>query len=560
MKSNPFGKSTTSQLILLLAAAWCCALANAQVPHKLSYQGYLTNASGTPINVTTAMTFKLYVAPSGGAALYTEIQPSVSVAGGIFNAVIGAVTALNLPFDVPYYLGVSAGGDPEMTPRQLVTASPYALHSINADALATGGAAGQVLAGTGGAPTFTSSPTLNGNLTLANSTAVAGNILKGPTSFIHNFGTNNVFVGAGAGNFTMTGTDNAVSGYQAFVGNTGGSGNVTSGSGALAGNTSGNFNTGLGYHALYANTTASVNTAVGSNALANNTVGTQNVAMGEGALYSNVNGNSNTAYGWNALVGGSANYNNTAIGVQALAANNIGAANLAIGYRAGINLSSGNYNIYIAHDGIATESNTMRIGDSGYQNKTFIAGIRGITTINANAIPVVIDFAGQLGTVSSSRRVKDDIADMDAASSELMKLRPVTFHYKSDHAPAGRTLQYGLVAEEVASIDPGLVALSADGQIETVMYQFLPPMLLNEYQKQQRTIEAQADHIAQLERDRQAQSARIDALESQALEMALLKRQLVQLVQLREPIARVVAHDARADAYDLAVGIASASR
>jgi len=82
----------------------------------------------------------------------------------------------------------------------------------------------------------------------------------------------------------------------------------------------------------------------------------------------------------------------------------------------------------------------------------------------------------------------------------LMKLRPVTFHYRADRNPAGRTLQYGLVTEEVAEVYPGLVAHSIDGQIETVLYQFLPPMLLNEYQKQQRAIEAQAAEIATLKR------------------------------------------------------------
>jgi hypothetical protein len=89
---------------------------------------------------------------------------------------------------------------------------------------------------------------------------------------------------------------------------------------------------------------------------------------------------------------------------------------------------------------------------------------------------------------------------MGEASRALMKLRPVTFHYKSDRSPKGRTLQYGLVAEEVAKVSPGLVAHSADGGIETVYYQFLAPMLVNEYQRQQRTIEAQAVEIAELRR------------------------------------------------------------
>jgi hypothetical protein len=132
----------------------------------------------------------------------------------------------------------------------------------------------------------------------------------------------------------------------------------------------------------------------------------------------------------------------------------------------------------------------------------------------------MIDSAGQLGTVSSSRRFKDDVADMAGASDVLMKLRPVTFHYKSDQDPAGRRLQYGLIAEEVAELNPGLVARSADGQVETVLYQFLPPMLLNEVQKQQRTIEAQAAEIAALKRE----TARIAALERDLAELRGLVR------------------------------------
>jgi hypothetical protein len=111
----------------------------------------------------------------------------------------------------------------------------------------------------------------------------------------------------------------------------------------------------------------------------------------------------------------------------------------------------------------------------------------------------MIDSNGQLGTLSSSARFKDDIADMGEDSDALMSLRPVTFHYKSDQDPAGRTLQYGLVAEEVEQVYPGLVAHSPDGQVETVLYHFLPPMLLNEMQKLRRTVEAQAERIRILE-------------------------------------------------------------
>jgi hypothetical protein len=223
--------------------------------------------------------------------------------------------------------------------------------------------------------------------------------------------------------------------------------------------------------------------------------------------------------------------NNTAVGVDALVFNTTGSNNVAIGRGSGVNLTTGNFNIDIGNGGLAAESNTTRIGDQN-QTRAFISGIRGVATGVANAIAVLIDSNGQLGTASSSRRFKDDIADMDAASSALMKLRPVTFHYKTDKSPSGRTLQYGLIAEEVAEVYPGLVAHSADGQIETVMYQFLPSMLLNEYQKQQRTIEAQAKHVARLEQDRLAQAAEIAGLKAAVAEVAELKQQMAHMARL----------------------------
>jgi hypothetical protein len=183
---------------------------------------------------------------------------------------------------------------------------------------------------------------------------------------------------------------------------------------------------------------------------------------------------------------------------MALFNNTTGGGNIAIGYAAGLGRTTGSDNIDIGHGGIPAEEKTIRIGMSSHQSRTFIAGIRGKTTGFADAVAVVIDSNNQLGTVSSSRRVKDDIADMAGASDGLMTLRPVTFHYRSDQNPAGRTLQYGLIAEEVAEVYPGLVAHSADGQIETVLYQFLPPMLLNEVQKQQRTIDELRAQVAAL--------------------------------------------------------------
>jgi hypothetical protein len=375
-------------------------------------------------------------------------------------------------------------------------------------------------------------PNVTGNITLVPSTATAGNVLKGAELFMHNFGTDNTFVGVSAGNLTMTGSDNTGNGLFALSANatgfentamgstalrfnTTGANNTAVGSRALMRNTTGVQNTALGQIALEFNTTGQGNSAIGSGALALNTTGNSNTATGLGSLESNTTGNFNTASGWFSLLasstaGGntatgafslqndSTGNSNTAVGLQALNNNTTGSNNIGIGASAGTHLTTGDGNIDIGNAGVAAEAQTIRIGDA--QTRTFVAGIRGVTTSNADAVTVVVDSAGQLGTLNSSRRVKDDIADMGEASRALMKLRPVTFHYKSDRSPKGRTLQYGLVAEEVAKVSPGLVAHSADGGIETVYYQFLAPMLVNEYQRQQRTIEAQAVEIAELRR------------------------------------------------------------
>jgi len=266
----------------------------------------------------------------------------------------------------------------------------------------------------------------------------------------------------------------------------------------------------------------SANTLLGAGNLT--MTGSDNTASGRFAFVSNTTGGANTVSGYSALPSNTTGNYNNAYGMQSLQNNSSGSYNIALGTFAGYNLTTGSDNIDIGNMGGTGESGVIRIGTAGTHTAAFIAGIRGVTTVDANAVAVVIDSAGQLGTVSSSRRVKDDIADMGEASRALMKLRPVSFHYKADKNPKGRTLQYGLVAEEVAQVVPGLVARSADGKIETVYYQFLAPMLLNEYQKQQRTIEAQTTRIAQLEK----QGVEVAGLKQQLTRMAVLLGRLEQ--------------------------------
>jgi hypothetical protein len=166
----------------------------------------------------------------------------------------------------------------------------------------------------------------------------------------------------------------------------------------------------------------------------------------------------------------------------------------------------------------------MRIG-STLHTRSFIAGIRGITTGNANAIPVLIDSAGQLGTVSSSRRFKEEIRDMGALTERLLELRPVVFRYKPEVQSGERPLEYGLIAEEVAEIFPDLVVYDEEGQPFTVKYHLMSSMLLNELKKQHERLERQegahARALAEQARDLEELRGRLVALERQGSSSAL---------------------------------------
>jgi len=168
---------------------------------------------------------------------------------------------------------------------------------------------------------------------------------------------------------------------------------------------------------------------------------------------------------------------------------------MALGFNAGANLTTGSNNIDIGSVGVAGESNTMRIGTLK-QTRTFISGIRGVTTANADAVPVVIDSAGQLGTVSSSRRFKDEIKPMEKSSEAILGLKPVTFHYKTDKQ---NTPQFGLIAEETAKVNPDLVVRDEKGEIYTVRYEAVNAMLLNEFLKEHRKVEEQEQKLQKQE-------------------------------------------------------------
>jgi hypothetical protein len=258
--------------------------------------------------------------------------------------------------------------------------------------------------------------------------------------------------------------------------------NTAFGTGALASNTTGTNDSAFGFGALFRNTAGNDNTASGNTALRFNTTGDYNTASGVDALYLNTTGNTNTASGVDAL------YNNTT-----------GKSNIGLGFNAGNNIMAGSNNIEIGSAGTSDESNTIRIGNNSTQNTTFIACISGTTVSGAD---VVVSSDGQLGVATSLARYKRDIHVMDDASAGLMRLRPMSFRYKSD--PSG-TLQYGLVAEEVERVYPELVTRGPDGKVQSVRYLEFTALLPNELQKLDERMQTKDQQIA-------AQQREIDAL------------------------------------------------
>src|SRR5438552_3085145 len=204
--------------------------------------------------------------------------------------------------------------------------------------------------------------------------------------------------------------------------------------------------------------------------------------------------NGNTAEGDGALSSVTTGFSNTANGVNALFCNTTGSSNIALGVSAGQNLTTGNNNIDIGNPGVAAEANTIRIGTVGTQTKTFIAGISGA---GVTGVAVKVNAAGQLGTAPSSERFKDAIKPMDKASEAVLALKPVTFHYKKELDPDG-TPQFGLIAEEVAKVNPDLVARDDQGKIYTVRYDAVNAMLLNEFLKEHSKVEELKKQVERL--------------------------------------------------------------
>ena len=326
----------------------------------------------------------------------------------------------------------------------------------------------------------------------------SSNTASGFSALVHNTsGSRNTATGVHALDANTTGGGNTATGIQALVSNTTGENNVAVGNQTAPGNTTGSGNTAIGSVALQFNTTGDRNIGIGSSAGANlttgsdnidignegvagesktirigdaqiatfiagirpvamatglyqNTTGSHNTAIGYAALQENTSGDGNTAGGEQALSHNATGHDNTALGTKALG-NSSGSNNIAFGSAAGFNLVTGSNNIYIGSAGVATnEDSTTRIGDPNVQTVAFIAGISGATSAAGVAVYVSVD--GQLGTLTSSARFKDDIQDLGEDSEDLLKLRPVSFRYKPEIDPDGTDSVAGCGPRRVVAV------------------------------------------------------------------------------------------------------------
>src|SRR6266481_5921951 len=328
----------------------------------------------------------------------------------------------------------------------------------------------------GGYPNFT---TAEGDHALQALTLGLGNTAIGTFSmFSVTTGSFNTAVGAGSLDLN-TADSNTATGAAALLFNTTGTENTANGTAALEFNDSGSENTAVGAFALFINT-APDNTAIGTRTLFNNTTG-----------------GANTAIGYLALSGNTVGSGNAAIGPFALQNNTTGNGNIALGGAAGSFLTTGDDNIDIGNNGVAGESGTIRLGNNDAHTAAYIGGIAG-QVVGAGGTTCYVDNDGKLGVFLSSRRFKTDIADMGAASEALLALRPITFHYKPE-LDKTCTPQFGLVAEEVAKVNPDLVTRDAKGELTTVRYEAVNAMLLNEFLKEHLKVKEQQATIAELQ-------------------------------------------------------------
>lgn len=330
-----------------------------------------------------------------------------------------------------------------------------------------------------------------------------------------------------------TGAANTAVGWFSLFSNTDGSFNTGVGAGTLLFNVGdpaafeGINNTAVGAAALLLNNTGQENTANGTATLVNNSTGSFNSAFGAFALNFNVDGSNNTAIGDRALFVNTAGGFNTAVGQAAMLNNTTGSNNIGIGVQALGNNQTGSSNIAIGNvsgTGVTTATNVICIGNVGgadVDSRTYIANIYPNVQpiVGTDPDSVTITSTGRLGRGNvSSLRYKHDIQPMEKASEALYALKPVSFRYHKEY-DATQTLAFGLIAEEVAEVYPDLVGRNPEGQPESVRYEQINAMLLNEFLKEHRKVEELKKNfeskLAEQQKEIKALSSALEKLNAQ---------------------------------------------
>lgn len=280
-------------------------------------------------------------------------------------------------------------------------------------------------------------------------------------------------------------------------------------------------------------------TAEGTQALFSLSTGVWDTALGYQTLFNNAGGGSNTAAGVRSLFNNTTGNDNSAYGVYSLYNITSGSNNIGIGFFSGINLTTESNVIAIGSPGEAGENNYIRIGTAGVHTETYIAGISGVP-VEGSGDPVCVNNEGQLGECGvSSARFKHDIHSMDKASEAILSLRPVTFHYNAELHPNSQ-LEFGLVAEEVAKVDPHLVKYDKDGKIFGVRYEAVNAMLLNEFLKEHRTVDQLKAAIAKQETIIAQQQKTMEAFAANLKEQQAQIQKVSAQVTVSKPAPQVV--------------------
>jgi len=302
-----------------------------------------------------------------------------------------------------------------------------------------------------------------------------GIIFKGTARFLHNFGSNNTFLGINSGNFSMTGSENTAIGLNTLMLNTSGTNNTAIGVYSLSSNSTGSYNTSVGFNSLSSNTNGGDNTAVGEYSLSTNISGNGNTALGLRTLNNNSIGNGNTAVGLNSLIANTTGSYNTAVGRESLLSNTTGSNNTALGDNAGFTITTGENLICIGKDAVPT---------SGSAVNQITLGDNGISSLRCNVTTI---------TSLSDARDKKKITDLKLGLDFIMKLNPRQFNWDkrewyenniSDGSKMKEAPTAGFIAQELDEVQTAenaewlnLVLKDNPEKIEATYGNLLPVMV-----------------------------------------------------------------------------------